>query len=223
MFSLSSREGASWLPFPLQGRGQLADQLPPRLLPGFLHPSRRVRIAAGRDLGTALRARAARPGRRPTSSLGSSGDHVLILMRRNPTNRRSSGQWQDARHRGVCVDLSRPTGMPARDNARCGPCARPSWTLFDRRAGRGGENSPSARSARPRCRRPGAARALLHERQRPRCNTANRQCGQLKGRRCEEGVTQSGRVKPGLTTLRADVRPARSTMRISTNEWETLR
>ena len=53
------------LPLPLQGRGLVADQLPPRLLPGFFHPRRRLGAAAGRHLGAALRARPPRPRRRP--------------------------------------------------------------------------------------------------------------------------------------------------------------
>ena len=61
------RRGAAdhGLPLPLQGRGLVADKLPPRLLPGVLDPRRRPGAAAGRHLGAALRARAARPGRRP--------------------------------------------------------------------------------------------------------------------------------------------------------------
>ena len=53
------------LPLPLQGRGLVPDQLPPRLLPGLLDPGRRLRAPAGRHLGAPLRARPPRPRRRP--------------------------------------------------------------------------------------------------------------------------------------------------------------
>ena len=68
----------------------------------------------------------------------------------------------------------------------------------------------------------GVARAPQIERHRTRCDTENRRCGQLKGGSCQQGVTQSGRAKPGLTTLRADVRPPRRTIRTST-KWGTSR